>query len=210
MAIFTLVNRSELLSLANLMSPYSIPIIAVEVLEEQKLFEPNEYLFFESYANVYLASFYFSNKIGILTKFIKTVNAKVVTILHDSEDRKMMDQINVISTNLRSHLVCVSLYLVKSTTYQKTIEIVIQKELSNLFLFMFRDYQVLLKMSKVFNSFTEKKRIILIDNYDWLTGFKWWVAANRTYPFNSFKNNLLDIYFIRSSEKVSYFLYCLF
>ena len=207
MAIFTLVDRSELLNLANLMSPYSIPIIAVEVLEEQKLFDPDEYLFFESYDNVYLASFYFSNKIEILTKFIKTVNAKIITILHDSEDSKMMDDINAIFTNLRKNLVCVSLYLVKSTTYQKTKEIVIQKERSNLFLFMFRDYQVLLKMSDVFNSFTDKKRMILIDNYDWLTGFKWRVAANRSYPFNSFKNNLLDIYIIRSSEKVSYYLY---
>ena len=207
LAIFTLVNRSELLNLINLVSPYSIPIIAVEPVEEQKQFDLDQYSSFESYNNVYLALFSFSKKIETLTKFIKKVNAKIVTIFHDSEDEKMIDDINAISTNLKKNLVCVTFYLVKATTSQKTMKSMIQKERSNVFLFILRDYKVLLKLSNVFNSFSDKKRMILIDNYDWVTNVKWIRAVNESYLFTSFKNNLLDIYIIRGSYKVSYFLY---
>ena len=207
MAIFTLVNRSELLNLANLVSPYSIPIVAVEPVEEKKQFDLDEYSSFHSYKNVYLALFSFSKKIETLTKFIKKVNAKIITIFHDSEDAKMMGDINAISTNLRKNLVCTSIYLVKATTFQKAIKSMIQKERSNVFLFMLRDYQVLLKLSNVFNSFNDKKRMILIDNYDWVTDVKWMRSLRESYPFASFKNSLLDIYIMRGSYKVSYFLY---
>ena len=207
LAIVTLVNRSELLNLANLVSPYSIPIIAVEQVEEQKQFDLDEYSSFKSCSNVYLALFSFSKKIEILTKFIKKVNAKIVIIFYDSEDAKMTDDVNDISTNLGKNLVCVSFYLVKATTNQNTIKSMIQKERSNVFLFMLRDYQVLLKLSNVFNSFNDKKRMILIDIYDWVTYVKWIRAVNESYPFTSFKNNLLDVYIIRGSPKVSYFLY---
>ena len=207
LVIFTLVNRSELLNLVNLVSPYSIPIIAVEPVEEQKQFDLDEYSSFESYKNVYLAFFSFSKKIETLTKFIKKVNAKTITIFHDSEDAKMMGEINAISTNLRKNLVCMSIYLVKATTIQKAIKNMIQKERSNVFLFMLRDYQVLLKLSNVFNSFNDKKRMILIDNYDWVTNIKWMRSLRESYPFASFKNSLLDIYIMRGSYKVSYFLY---
>ena len=207
LAIFTLVNRSELLNLANLVSPYSIPIVAVEPVEEKKQFDLDEYSSFHSYKNVYLALFSFSKKIETLTKFIKKVNAKIITIFHDSEDAKMMGDINAISTNLRKNLVCTSIYLVKATTFQKAIKSMIQKERSNVFLFMLRDYQVLLKLSNVFNSFNDKKRMILIDNYDWVTDVKWMRSLRESYPFASFKNSLLDIYIMRGSYKVSYFLY---
>ena len=207
LAIFTLVNRRELLNLVNLVSPYSIPIIVVEPVEEQKQSDLDEHSSFESYNNVYLALFSFSKKIETITKFIRKVNAKIVAIFHDSEDAKMMDNINAISTDLRKNLVCVSFYLVKTTTSQKAIKIMIQKERSNVFLFMLRDHQVLLKLRNVFNSFSDKKRMILIDNYDWVTYIKWIRAVKKFYPFTSFKNNLLDIYVIRGSHKVSYFLY---
>ena len=119
----------------------------------------------------------------------------------------MMGDINAISTNLRKNLVCTSIYLVKATTFQKAIKSMIQKERSNVFLFMLRDYQVLLKLSNVFNSFNDKKRMILIDNYDWVTDVKWMRSLRESYPFASFKNSLLDIYIMRGSYKVSYFLY---
>ena len=151
--------------------------------------------------------FSFSKKIETIAKFIRKVNAKIVGIFYDSEDAKIMDNINAISTDLRKNLVCVSFYLVKTTTSQKTIKIMIQKERSNVFLFMLRDHQVLLKLSNVFNSFSDKKRMILMDNYDWVTYIKWTRAMKKFYPFTSFKNNLLDIYVIRGSRKVSYFLY---
>ena len=207
LAIFTLVNRTQLLNLENLVSPYSIPIIAVEPVEEQKQFDLDKCSSFESYSNVYLALFSFSKKIETLTKFIKKVNVKIVTIFHDSEDATMMDDINAISTSLQKNLMCVSFYLEKATTSQKTMKSMIQKERSNVFLFILRDYKVLLKLSNVFNSFSDKKRMILIDNYDWLTNVKWIRAVNESYLFTSFKNNLLDIYIIRGSYKVSYFLY---
>ena len=78
LAIFTLVNRRELLNLVNLVSPYSIPIIVVEPVEEQKQFDLDEHSSFESYNNVYLALFSFSKKIETITKFIRKVNAKIV------------------------------------------------------------------------------------------------------------------------------------
>ena len=83
-AILTVINEMELTNLANIMSPYFIPIVPVVPLKHSKF--PHMQSLYKYYDNVITAFVKNIDKILFLLEFIGSFNVKLISILHDSKE----------------------------------------------------------------------------------------------------------------------------
>ena len=160
----TYLNSADLIYLTNIMSPYSIPVIATFPLPESHVQHIRS--IYDSY-NVVYSSYSNYRKLEFLVEFMKKFNIKLVSILHDSVKPESLKEIDVIKTNLRAKLVCISSHFLSSSYLlgQGNIENFRQGELANVFLIMFEQQTVFPKLIQVFSKLNKRAILIFYNHY---------------------------------------------
>ena len=92
----------------------------------------------------------------------------LVTIFYDSEKTRVIEELDIMSENLRRNLhVCFNMYFFTSTEYENDPDFVLNLEYSSVFIFVFEDYMLSLKLVKSFSTWTNKEKIVIIYNHHW-------------------------------------------
>ena len=162
MAILTHLNNNELTDLSNIASPFSIPIFALKPgirFHIQKI--QKQYNF---YNNVIYASHVNIPKIEFLVNLTRKINATMISIFHDFDDT---NEIDILTTYLQEKLLCINTYYVETDTFdnQEKINLAIEKDHSNIFVFISKEHNFLLNLMQILNNSTYRKRILVIYNY---------------------------------------------
>ena len=109
-AILTDINEIELTNLADIMSPYFIPIVPVLPLKHSKFSHMQSvYKYYDNVITTFVKNY---DEILFLLQFIGTFNVKLVSIFHDSKEGDAMLQINVIHSSSRLKNFCKNIYYV--------------------------------------------------------------------------------------------------
>ena len=158
-------NNVDLIYLTNIMSPYAIPVIATFPLPESHVQHIRS--MYDSYHNVVYSSYSNYRKLEFLAEFMKKFNIKLVSILHDSVKPERVKEIDVIKTNLRSKLVCISSHFLSSRYLLSQGNIVkfLQRELANVFLIMLEQQTVFPKLIQGFSKLNKRAILIFYNHY---------------------------------------------
>ena len=190
-AIFTDANDAELTSLANLMSPYVVPII---LIQPSKDFHVN-YIkqFYRFYDNIlFIFPSVNFERPSFLIQLIEKLKARLITVLYDSDEADNLKEISVISEYLTSYSnVCLNIYHITFKTYQHNFDILQEMEKSNIYVFLFKDYTLSVKLIDHFNKLVKKDTAILIYNHN---------SSNTekvSHVSLSIQNNKLQIFLIK-------------
>ena len=165
-AIFTDANDAELMSLANLMSPYVVPII---LIQPSKDFHVNYikkfYRFYDNILSIF-PSVNFERPF-FLIKLIEKLKARLITVLYDSDEADNLKEMSVISEYLESYsTVCLNIYHITFEMYQHNFDILLEMENSNIYVFLFKDCTLSAKLIDHFNNLVSKDTAILLYNHN--------------------------------------------
>ena len=116
-AILTLINEMELTNLADIMSPYFIPIVPVVPLKFSKLRHIKS--LYDYYDNVITSFAKNYDRIWFLLEFVKTFNVNLISISHDSKEGDAMQEINMIYSSSWHKNFCKNIYY---TSFSKHLE----------------------------------------------------------------------------------------
>lgn len=143
LAIFAIVNETELMTLANLMTPFSIPIIPFPNLDFTKV----QYLqsIYHYYDNVIFISSQITNqriRDYFLAFFTENLKFKLITIVFNSEDRIALENIQAITKTLELNSVCVDLLNLEfgQNFNVRNIKLALERTPSNVFLIMIQNF----------------------------------------------------------------------
>ena len=168
--IYTLVSELRFKELANIMSPFAMPIVPILPLGDTEIGTLQNH---HEYYNNIVFTFGSFWSIFTLVYVIQKFDRKIVTIFYDSEKTRVIEELDIISENLRRNLrVCVNMYFFTNTQYENDPDFVLNLELSNVLVFVFEDYMLSLKLVKAFSTWTNKETIAIIYNHDWSTARK--------------------------------------
>lgn len=168
--IYTLVSELRFKELANIMSPFAMPIVPILPLGDTEIGTLQNH---HEYYNDIVFTFGSVWSIFTLVYVIQKFDRKIVTIFYDSERTRVIEELDIISENLRRNLrVCVNMYFFTNTQYENDPDFVLNLELSNVLVFVFEDYMLSLKLVKAFSTWTNKETIAIIYNHDWSTARK--------------------------------------
>ena len=161
-AILTHLNNNELRDLANIVSPFLIPIFAL--IPGRRFFIQkiqNDYRFYD---NVIYTSHVNIPKIDFLTNLTRKFNGRMISLFHDYEDT---EEIDIITSYLQEKLLCINSYHMKAGIFdnQEKLTLVTEKDHSNIFVFVSEKHIFLPKLMEVLNNSTYRKRILIIYNY---------------------------------------------
>ena len=195
-AILTLIDETELINLANIMSPYFTMIAPVIPLKYSKIRHLQS--LYKYYDNV-LSSGVGKNwdRIEFLYKFVRTFNVKLVSIFYDSKEVDIMEEINTISSSSHHSDFCVNIYYVSFTRSKKQVTLSVEASYSNVFVLIFKDYELSLKMIDIISKSNNKNKTIIIYNDNWST-----TRRLEEELLNS-KTSNLQIYVYKISNNVS-------
>ena len=143
LAIFAIVNETELMTLANLMTPFSIPIIPFPNLDFTKV----QYLqsIYHYYDHVVFISSQITNqriRDYFLAFFTENLKFKLITIVFNSEDRIALENIQAITKTLELNSVCVDLLNLEfgQNFNERNIKLALERTPSNVFLIMIQNF----------------------------------------------------------------------
>ena len=195
-AILTVINEIEIINLANIMSPYFTMIIPVIPLKYSKLRHVQS--LYKYYDNV-LSSGVGKNwdRIEFLYKFVRTFNVKLVSIFYDSKEADIMEEINTIFSSSHHSDFCVNIYYVSFFISKKQVTLSVEASYSNVFVLIFKDYKLSLKMIDIISKHNNKNKTIIIYNDNWST-----TRSVEKELLNS-KTSNLQIYVYKTSNNVS-------
>ena len=161
-AILTHLNNNELTDLANIVSPFSIPIFAL--IPGRRFFIQKIQKQYHFYDNVIYTPHVNIPKIDFLVNLTRKFNAKMISLFHDYDDT---EEIDIMTSYLQEKLICINRYHMKLGIFdnQEKLTLVIEKDHSNIFVFVSEKHIFLRKLMEVLNNSTYKKRILIIYNY---------------------------------------------
>ena len=179
-AILTDINEIELTNLADIMSPYFIPIVPVLPLKHSKFSHMQSvYKYYDNVITTFVKNY---DEILFLLQFIGTFNVKLVSIFHDSKEGDAMLQINVIHSSSRLKNFCKNIYYVSFSKHQEEIPVPVEATYSNVFLFIFEDYESSFKMIQYISKLSNKSKTIIVFSTNRVTGKK---LDNKLINFNT-------------------------
>ena len=108
MTILTVINETELINLADIISPYFIPIVPVIPLKH--CIFPHTQSLYKYYDNIITTFIRNFEKILFLLEFAETFNANLVSIFHDLKEGDGMQETNMIYSPSRQKNFCKSIY----------------------------------------------------------------------------------------------------
>ena len=159
-AILTDSNEIELTNLADIMSPYFIPIVPVVPLKHSKFSHMQSvYKYYDNVITTFVKNY---DEILFLLQFIGTFNVKLVSIFHDSKEGDAMLQINVIHSSSRLKNFCKNIYYVSFSKHQEEIPVPVEATYSNVFVFIFEDYESSFKMIQYISKLSNKNKTIIV------------------------------------------------
>ena len=161
-AILTHLNNDELVDLANIVSPFSIPIFTLipgrrfHIQQIQKLYHYYNNVYFVSHENI--------PKFDFLVNFTKKLNAKMISLFHDYDNT---EEIDIMSSYLKGQILCTSIYHMRNVTFNnpETLKILTANDQSNIFILVSEKYTYLQNFIEVLNNDTDRTRIMIIYNY---------------------------------------------
>ena len=166
-AILTVINEMELTNLANIVSPYLIPIVPVVPLQHSKFRHMQSlYKYYDNVITTIVKNF---DRIEFLLEFVETFNVKLISIFHDSPEGDAMQEINVIYSSLRDKNFCTNIYYVPSSINQEEMTLSVEATYSNVFVFIFENYELSLKMIQYISRLNDKNKTIIVFNTNQLT-----------------------------------------
>ena len=162
--LISYLNDQDLTQLANIMSHYSIPIIAF--LNSGSSNIQHEQTIHEHYDNVLLMPYSDDNKINFLVDFVKTFNVNLVTIL-DTSEGKYEEKAVFIKSSLSMHSICVNSFSVKGTVVKQYdyYKLLVEKTFSNTFLILNEDNNVLRHTLHFLSYKNDTNRIIIYNKF---------------------------------------------
>ena len=100
-----------------------------------------------------------------LEYLILKLNAQVITILHDFDETNNVEEIFLISEYLEKHsTVCLNIHNIEFQTYKKELDIILEKEHSDVYVLTFKEYAFSLKLINYFNKHISKDTVIVFYN----------------------------------------------
>ena len=161
-ATFTDGNDAELTSLANLMSPYVVPIILIQPSND---FHVNYIKKFYRFHDNILSIFPSGNfeRPFFLIQIIEKLKARLITVLYNSDQADNLKDMSVISEYLEKYsTVCLNIYHITFEMYQQNFDISKEIEKSNIYVFLFKDYILSVKLIDHFNKLVSKDTVIIL------------------------------------------------
>ena len=165
LAIFAIVNDTELMTLANLMTPFSIPIIPFPNLDFTKV----QYLqsIYHYYDNVIFISSQITNqriRDYFLSFFTENLKFKLITIVFNSEDRIALENIQAITKTLELNSVCVDLLTVEfgQNFSERNIKLALERTPSNVFLIMIQNFDYGGQFINTLKQTTKTKSLVIV------------------------------------------------
>ena len=157
-------NKVDLLTLANIMSPYSVPVIVylnTGSSNVERIQSIQKY-----YNNIIIISFTHRNKISFIEKFFEEFKTDLTTILYQSEQEK--DKVVALTDVLTQKQVCVNVFNVQNVfkDSSQSLKVLEEKQFSNTFLIIQNNGNEALKLIKFLNDNVHRKRILLYDIYE--------------------------------------------
>ena len=160
-AILAFINETEITNLANIMSPYFIPIVPVVPLKFSKLHHIKS--LYNYYDNVITSFAKNYDRIWFLLEFVEKFNVNLISIFHDSKEGDVMKEINMISSSRHKNF-CKNIYYVSFSKYQEEVDLSIEATYSNVFVFIFEDYESSLKIIQYFTKHNNKNKTVIVFN----------------------------------------------
>ena len=115
-SIIAFLNSKELKQLANVMSPYSIPIIAYLIWDNSVIKHVQSV--HDYYKNVLIIPVNYKGKTEFLTEFFKKTRTDILTILYNIEDNNQGEVYEMIRT-FNQNSICVNTYNIKHLKKEK-------------------------------------------------------------------------------------------
>ena len=161
-AILTHLNNNELTDLANIASPFLIPIFAL--IPGRRFFIQKIQKQYHFYDNVIYTPHVNIPKIDFLVNLTRKINGRMISLFHDYEDT---EEIDIMMSYLQEKLLCINAYHMKAGIFdnQEKLTLVTEKDHSNIFVFVSEKHIFLPKLMEVLNNSTYRKRILIIYNY---------------------------------------------
>ena len=193
-AILTVINEMELTNLANIMSPYFIPIVPVVPLKHSKFRHMlSLYKYYDNVITTFVRNY---DRIWFLLEFVETLNVKLISVFHDSKEGDAMQEINMIYSSSQNKNFCKNIYYVSFSKYQE-VALSVEATYSNVLVFIFENYELSLKMIQYVSKLSNKNKTIIVFNTNRLTEEK---LDNRLINFNI---GYLQIYVYKFSNNRS-------
>ena len=163
-AILTDTNNSELTDLANIMSPYSVPVIPITPSKDTHVHHMKK--LHRYYDNVLLILPEVILERQIFLKYlISKLNIRLITILHNFDETHDVEEIFLITEYLKKYsTVCLNIHNIKLQTFQKDLDIILEKEHSNVYVFAFKEYAFSLRLINYFNKHVSQDTVIVFYN----------------------------------------------
>ena len=161
-AILTHLNNNELTDLANIVSPFSIPIFAL--IPGRRFFIQKIQKQYHFYNNVIYTSLVNIPKIDFLVNLTRKFNARMISLFHDYDDT---EEIDIMTSYLQEKFLCINTYHMKAGIFdnQEKLNLVIEKDHLNTFVFISQKQIFLLNLLQALNNSTYRKKILIIYNY---------------------------------------------
>ena len=157
-------NNVDLLTLANIMSPYFVPVIVYLNTGNSNVERIQS--FQKYYSNILIISFTHRNKINFIEKFFEQFKTDLTTILYQSEQEK--DRVVALTDILTQKQVCVNVFNVQNVfqNSSQSLKILQEKQFSNTFLIIQNNGNEALKLIRFLNDSVYRKRIVLYNIYE--------------------------------------------
>ena len=169
-AILTIINETELANLANIVSPYFIPIVPVVPLKHSKFRHMiSLYKYYDNVITTFVKNY---DRIWFLLEFVKTFNVKLISIFHDSKEGDAMQEINMIYSSSQYKAFCKNIHYVPFNKYQEEVALSVEAIYSNVLVFIFEDYELSFKMIQYVSKLSNKNKTIIVFNTNRLTAEK--------------------------------------
>ena len=161
-AILAHQNNTELRDLSNIVSPFSIPIFVLT--PGRRFYIQKIKKQYDFYDNVIYVPHENIPKIDFLVNLTRKFNVRMISLFHDYDDT---NEIDILTSDLQEKLICVNVYHMKAGIFdnQEKLNLVIEKDNSNIFVFISETHVFLLNLMQVLNNSTGRKRILIIYNY---------------------------------------------
>lgn len=161
-AILTHLNNNELTDLANIVSPFFIPIFAL--IPGRRFFIQKIQNNYRFYDNVIYTSHVNIPKIDFLFNLTRKFKAKMISLFHDYDDT---EEIDIMTSYLQENFLCINTYHMNSGIFdnEEKLNLLIEKDHSDIFVFISQKQSFLLNLIQALSNSTYKKKILVIYNY---------------------------------------------
>ena len=118
------------------------------------------------------------DKINFLLTFLGNLRVKLISVFYDSRDTQTIEEINFVNKFLRVNNVCANIYYITFTKHEEQLSFLVDAKYSSIFMFIFENYDLSLKMINFLNKCSSKHQVIMYYKTNWSYGKKTWQWFN--------------------------------